>query len=333
MRKVEKTNSLYGHYVPSLRHRHTPHVHYGDLCRVAKSLATALDGLHGRGYVVGDINESNAYISDAEQVTLIDSDSFQVTDFQTTPPTIHRCLVGKPEYTPPELQGKSFAETDRNVNHDRFALAVAIYQLLMEGTHPFRGRYTGTGERPQVEACISRGYFLHSRRTNIKVPLEPVPTAVPWESLPSSLRDLFHRCFDEGHLDPQRRPAPREWADVLQKAIDPLETCSVNPNHRCFRERTRGRVNRTCTWCDRKARTGIESFPSVTRPRPSGIALTRPRPISAPPQGRGPSSLRPVTHRGRRSSREPPDRRGRRKGVIGKVVGTVAAGAIGGGIL
>ena len=300
---------------------------------MAKSLATALDGLHGRGYVVGDINESNAYISDAEQVTLIDSDSFQVTDFQTTPPTIHRCLVGKPEYTPPELQGKSFAETDRNVNHDRFALAVAIYQLLMEGTHPFRGRYTGTGERPQVEACISRGYFLHSRRTNIKVPLEPVPTAVPWESLPSSLRDLFHRCFDEGHLDPQRRPAPREWADVLQKAIDSLETCSVNPNHRCFRERTRGRVNRTCTWCDRKARTGIESFPSVTRPRPSGIALTRPRPISAPPQGRGPSSLRPVTHRGRRSSREPPDRRGRRKGVIGKVVGTVAAGAIGGGIL
>ena len=88
---------------------------------MAKSLATALDGLHGRGYVVGDINESNAYISDAEQVTLIDSDSFQVTDFQTTPPTIHRCLVGKPEYTPPELQGKSFAETDRNVNHDRFA--------------------------------------------------------------------------------------------------------------------------------------------------------------------------------------------------------------------
>ena len=162
MPKVEKTSSLFEYYNPALRRRNAPQIHYANLCSVAKSLATALDRLHGSGYVVGDINESNAYITENEHVTLIDADSFQITDYQTTPPTIYRCLVGKPEYTPPELQGISFDQVDRNIHHDRFALAVVIYQLLMEGTHPFRGIYTGAGEKPQVESCISRGYFLHS---------------------------------------------------------------------------------------------------------------------------------------------------------------------------
>ena len=161
MPKVDKTHSLFEYYNPALRHRHAPEIHYANLCSVAKSLATALDRLHGQGYVVGDINESNAYITENEHVTLIDSDSFQITDYQTTPHTIYRCVVGKPEYTPPELQGVSFADVDRNIHHDRFALAVIIYQLLMEGTHPFRGVYTGTGDPPGIETYISQGYFLH----------------------------------------------------------------------------------------------------------------------------------------------------------------------------
>ena len=309
MPKVEKTNSLFEYYNPALRRRNAPHIHYANLCSVAKSLATALDRLHGSGYVVGDINESNAYITENEHVTLIDADSFQITDYQTTPPTIYRCLVGKPEYTPPELQGISFAQIDRNIHHDRFALAVVIYQLLMEGTHPFRGIYTGPGEKPQVEACISSGYFLHSASRS--VPLRPVPTAVQWDTLHDNIRTLFRKCFDDGHFDPQARPAPRDWMDALDEAMRALKQCAQNASHWHFENQP------NCTWCERRTTTGVESFPdhpgaqtfappppqqqpqSLPQPQsPQQLPQPQPRPQQPRPQQPQPHQL-PQTHTSR----------------------------------
>ena len=257
MPKVEKTHSLFEYYNPTLRRRHAPQIHYANLCTVAKSIAIALDRLHGSGYVVGDINESNAYITDNEHVTLIDSDSFQITDYQTAPPTIYRSMVGKPEYTPPELQGVSFAQVDRNIHHDRFALAVVIYQLLMEGTHPFRGRFTGAGEPPKVETCISNGFFLHSASRS--VPIIPMPAAVEWDSLHEDIRALFRKCFDEGHTDPQARPAPRDWVDALDASMGTMKQCSNNHSHWYFDKQASG--NTACPWCERINSVGIESFP------------------------------------------------------------------------
>ena len=296
MPKVEKTNSLFEYYNPALRRRNAPQIHYANLCSVARSLATALDRLHGSGYVVGDINESNAYITENEHVTLIDADSFQITDYQTTPPTIYRCLVGKPEYTPPELQGVSFAEVDRNIHHDRFALAVVIYQLLMEGTHPYRGVYTGPGEKPQVETCISRGYFLYSASSS--VPLRPVPSAVEWDTLHDDIKTLFLKCFDDGHLDPQARPAPRDWMDALDAAMRSLKQCPQNPNHWHFDNQP------DCTWCARVASIGIESFPfhpgaqTFAPPPPQPTQLPRPQqsPQPQPPSPPRPQQPQPQTH-------------------------------------
>ena len=283
MPKVEKTNSLFEYYNPALRRRNAPHIHYANLCSVARSLATALDRLHGSGYVVGDINESNAYITENEHVTLIDADSFQITDYQTTPPTIYRCVVGKPEYTPPELQGVSFADVDRNIHHDRFALAVVIYQLLMEGTHPFRGIYTGAGEKPQMETCISRGHFLHS--VSRSVPLRPVPSAVEWNALHEDIRALFRKCFDDGHSDPQSRPAPRDWVDALDEAMRYLRQCPRNASHWYFAKQAPAPGSMECTWCERAANIGIESFPDhpgaqIFAPR---SPIQSPSPTTPPP--------------------------------------------------
>ena len=253
MPKVEKTGSLFDYYTPKRRRKESSQIHYYNLCSVAKSLATALARLHSRQYVVGDINESNAYITEYEHATLLDADSFQVTDNQTDPPTIYRCKVGKPEYTPPELQDKSFAEVNRDVDHDSFALAVVIYQLLMEGAHPFSGIYTGLGEKPSKETCISRGYFTHSAARN--VPLTPAPGALPWETLPEEIRKLFLKCFDNGHATPHERPAPWEWESALDEAINSLAQCSTNTSHWYFSN------NSTCIWCARHQTIGIDTFP------------------------------------------------------------------------
>ncbi|MEZ4618073.1 MAG: hypothetical protein R2867_21530 [Caldilineaceae bacterium] len=72
-------------------------------------------------------------------VTLVDTDSFQIVDEQEA---YHHCPVGVPEYTPPELQALPLATTVREPHHDAFGLSVLIFQLLMEGYHPFTGRPT-----------------------------------------------------------------------------------------------------------------------------------------------------------------------------------------------
>ncbi|OIP71251.1 MAG: hypothetical protein AUK48_12680 [Oscillatoriales cyanobacterium CG2_30_44_21] len=118
----------------------------------ARKLARAVRSVHSRGYVIGDVNESNVLVADDAIVTLVDTDSFQVNDGTT----IYRCTVGKPEYTPPELQGMSFRDVDRSVQHDLFGLGVLIYQLLMEGTHPFGGVFSGQGEAPELKDRIKR---------------------------------------------------------------------------------------------------------------------------------------------------------------------------------
>ncbi|MBD0263655.1 MAG: hypothetical protein ICV78_13305, partial [Tolypothrix sp. Co-bin9] len=166
-------------YNPRTRREHCPLFNYQYLLRTARNLAAAFAALHNSGYCVGDVNESNIMVSDTALVTLVDTDSFQVRDANQN--IIFRCQVGKPEFTPPELQNKIFAQYDRAIAHDLFGLGVLIFQLLMEGTHPFSGIYQGIPEPPPYEARIAAGHFTYSQKR--QVPYIPTPIAPPWEML------------------------------------------------------------------------------------------------------------------------------------------------------
>ena len=123
---------------------------------IVRNILTIVNGIHKRGYIIGDINESNIVVHESGRIVFLDSDSFQVQDLQGK---IHRCGVGKPDYLDPRvvrltrqrcadrncLSGRpaghrqSFACFDRTVNDDNFAMAVVLFKLLMKGTHPFDG--------------------------------------------------------------------------------------------------------------------------------------------------------------------------------------------------
>src|SRR5262245_32686359 len=106
MPRVAAMRSVADFYNPRTRRQFNPLFNYFYLHRAARNLAIAVRSLHERGYVVGDINESNILISETALVTLVDADSIQVHDQQNQ--TVFRCAVGKPEYTPPELQHRTF---------------------------------------------------------------------------------------------------------------------------------------------------------------------------------------------------------------------------------
>jgi len=278
MPRVKKVPHIHDYYSPGTRRQKTPYFNYQYLHQTARNFAAAMSALHAEGYVIGDVNESNILVAETAMVTLVDTDSFQVRDPRQN--KVYRCPVGKPEYTPPELQGKKFGDHDRSPEHDLFGLGVLIFQLLMEGTHPFMGAYQGSGDEPRQEKRIVAGHFPYGNKT---VPYRRPPNAPPFDVLHSGLRDLFVRCFEDGHNNPKARPDARSWVKALEAAEKDLVSCGVNPQHQYG-----GHLSR-CPWCERKkqlqGRDPFPPMPGIQFNIPVQIPLppaSKPKPVSSP---------------------------------------------------
>lgn len=210
-------------FTPQLRAQTLPNFNWQYLHRAAHNLAMALEAVHAHGYVVGDLNESNILVTSQALVTLIDTDSFQVQEQHQSSIITYPCPVGKGEYTPPELQNISFQKTIRLSEHDLFGMGVLIFQLLMEGNHPFRSLWRGTGNQPNLQDKIIRGLFPHTKPPNSTV--APPPDAPKLEVLHPDVAALVRRCFVDGHQDPRKRPTAQEWKSVLARAEQQLVDC------------------------------------------------------------------------------------------------------------
>ncbi len=243
----KRTIKLAKLYNPLDRQKTIPTFNWQYLLRTASNLACTLEALHKANYVVGDLNESNVLVSRSALVTLVDCDSMQVP----YPGGVFRCSVGKPEYTPPELQGKNFSQFDRTPHQDTFGLAVLIFLLLMEGSHPFQQVWHGTGTPPSLQEHIQAGRFPYAGMLGH----EPPPQALPWTTLPLLVRDLLLRCFVDGYRDPTLRPTAGEWHRVLSEVEKQLVQCHRNEQH------WYGGHLETCPWCERARYMVFDPFP------------------------------------------------------------------------
>ena len=226
MVNVQNAVPLLQVFNPRSRARTLPNFNRRYLHRTARNLAAALGALHDSSYIVGDLNESNIMVTPSALVTLIDADSFQVQRRIGAKPILHPCPVGKPEYTPPELQGKTFSEVPRQPEHDRFGLAVLIFQLLMDGNHPFRAQWLGGGEPPAVEDRIRDGAWPYAAAAAHGVPVAPPRGGPGLDRLHPGLADLVRQCFIDGHADPRARPTPQEWEAAIITAEKALTACT-----------------------------------------------------------------------------------------------------------
>jgi DNA-binding helix-hairpin-helix protein with protein kinase domain len=242
-------------YNPGARCAVCPLFSYKYLFRTAQNLAAVMHALHARDYVIGDVNESNILVTDTALITIVDTDSFQVPDVGGR--TVFHCPVGKPEFTPPELQGTMLRAEERTPLHDCFGLGVLIFQLLMEGAHPFAGIYNGEDDPPPIEARITEGHYPYGQN---ETPYRPTPFSLPIEIMPAVLRRMFQRCFEDGHKDPRMRPHATEWVQALKEAELDLDVCGVNDQH------LYGSHLNICPWCQRtEILGGADPFPSKLR--------------------------------------------------------------------
>lgn len=234
-------------YNPVQRLKCFPRVGWNFQVRAALNLAAAFDEVHKAGCLIGDVNQSNAQVSAQALVRMIDCDSFQVRANGKQ----FLCEVGVALYVPPELQGKSLRGLVRTENHDRFGLAVLIYQLLFVGRHPYAGVYRGSGD-PSFEQLIAEYRFAQGPAAQ-SWGMAPPPYTPTFADIPPELGTLFRRAFERGS-EAGARPRPTEWLTALKSLESAIVDCEADPGHKFWRGA------KTCVWCRLAEHGGPEYY-------------------------------------------------------------------------
>lgn len=177
--------------------------------RIAALIANYLGRLHKNGIVFCDFNAKNILVSnDNTRVTFVDADAFQHSIIDN--------VFTKPHYaegyaSPDHVNAKP---GPRQPEDDNFVLAIHIFQLLLDGGHPFDTgpAYNPTGDpfaqlKPHDNIKASRWPY-----SDVATYFPPGVTPKHYARLHPELRAMFERAFQ--HLAP---PRPEEWEALLPK--------------------------------------------------------------------------------------------------------------------
>ena len=229
---------------------------------VAENIATCFYEIHKLNVVIGDVNPGNILVQAGGAIKLIDLDSISVFDDDGT---LLPCTVGQPPYMAPELHVDITAMSKHS---DNFALAVIIYELLMEGVHPFY-----CDEFPDLGECIAKKQVPLFESAGVTLTFSKWAPSL--SSLPGGLVELFRQAFVGGLSDPSKRPGSYLWFQALDVLRKSLVACGHNRAHEYWSGAG------YCPWCEleTKASGGRRLAPA----RASAIGSKEPQ--SANPSG------------------------------------------------
>lgn len=268
MEKITDFKEIHNLYGISTKRKLFNFANWRFMVHTAQNLACAVNTLHEKGIVIGDINQGNILVDNQAMIKLIDCDSYQVEHNGK----IYFCEVGVPEYTSPELQGMSFNGITRSKNHDCFGLAVMIFKILMFGRHP----YSGVGAPPEIENAIKRGCYCFG--LNAKG-LTPIYSKLVSEVLNDEIKELFERAFSKKQNC--IRPTAKEWIQALGRFEQELQEC--RQGHKYYSKRN------FCIWCELE-KIGFKPFdnntnnilPKQTPYKPSNTNIPKQAPTPKP---------------------------------------------------
>ena len=217
-----------------------------------RDLATTIAQLHGRGIVVGDLNDGNVVLTDGPRKSrsapapnwhpwrpwLIDADSMQFASFP--------CTVAHERFLDPRLYGVDLAATGAlSRDSDFYALAVMLFASLLF-IHPFGGAHAS------YPTMLRRAEARHSiLRGDVKLPSSA--------TRPDVLRDdvlaWFIKVFDRD----AREALPAALLDAR------FVRCACGIEH----------ARRVCPACTVQAAIPAPPSPVTTHGRIRAVTMTR----------------------------------------------------------
>lgn len=254
MRLVSGYRPLHELYSPKSRQRYFLKADYRFIVHAALNVARAVGEVSQTGCVIGDLNHSGVLVAKDATVALIDADSFQFSLNGKSYP----CVVGVPDFTPPELHGQNLASVQRTIEHDNFGLAVAIFHLLFMGRHPYAGRYNG----PDISmgVAIAQNRFAYSLTRQAETQTTPPPGSLTLDMFPDVISRAFEKAFG---LSPGARPTALEWIHALSSLEGSLNHCGKVKTH-YYPSNAGG-----CVWCKLTSNSGFDMFPDLTTVEPN----------------------------------------------------------------
>lgn len=267
MPKIDVSDELIGVYeYPPTKYKNLA---YNQKLIIAQNICAVISGVHDAGFVFGDFNPNNIGVDmKSGKVAFWDTDSYHIKDLMSG--KTYRCKVCLDGYVAPELLSKCKQmnpKTGKSYNYenapletftqetDRFALAIHIFKLLMNGYSPFGGiianRPLDSSLAPGIgnDAVERDQYCFKPGNTHIS-------PAVPDKSvLPRDIIMLFDRAFIDGRNNPSKRPTAREWHKALVGFEKQLVQCRTNTIHQYLNG-----LNQ-CPWCeiDKRFNVGIQT--------------------------------------------------------------------------
>lgn len=235
---------------PKSRKQQFPDASFAFLVHVALNVARAVAQLHDHDVCVGDMNDRGILVGADGTIRFIDCDSFQVAIGSRLFP----CDVGVPEYTPPELQGKSLRDLHRTRNHDAFALAVLVFRTIFMGRHPFAGSFQGGNK--EIHEAISECRYVYARDTS-RTQMTPPPNMLTIdEGAGGTIAGLFERAFSPSSAQAigAGRPSAKDWVTTLEFLKGQLVDCPFNAAHQFVQG------PKSCPWCELEVRSNVDLF-------------------------------------------------------------------------
>jgi len=182
----------------------------------------------------GDSNGNNGENASNSSTQNNDSTSEDNEDIWENPyrsdggATIYPGKTHFPRYSPPEKRTDEMG-MDEVIDVDRFCLGVHIFQLLMNGTHPFSASGENAANGSPAKKIKDNPFPYGSSANKIK----PRQGAPDYYQYPQSIRQAFEKCFKTGAKQfNYDRTKTETWITVLSKELgdDPSDQNRTNPN-------------------------------------------------------------------------------------------------------
>jgi len=170
-----------------------------NLVNLSLTILHKIQILHENNIIIGDINPFNILINNDEEVSFVDTDSYQVDNYP--------CPVGSVHFTAPEIQNiNSFSEIIRTKEHEYFAIATLLFMIFLPGKSPYA--FQGGGNIKEDIITMNFSYPLGDEDNYL------APQGMweyIWNELPYDIRKAFYTVFKEN-----LRLNLTEWINVLE---------------------------------------------------------------------------------------------------------------------